>query len=115
MKYETKLLQRYFKKVHPLTAAKISHSDKDQVSSQNSRAKGLGLSGAFTVGNWREVKRRQRLRCGFCGRKKFLTIDHIVPLSRGGTNSYCNIQALCQSCNSSKGDKTWDEYLRGFC
>lgn len=34
-----------------------------------------------------------------------LTIDHIHPTSRGGTNAVKNIQCLCYSCNSNKGNK----------
>jgi len=39
------------------------------------------------------------------------TVDHIVPLSRGGTNFVSNIQLLCEHCNKSKCNKTHDEYL----
>mgnify|MGYP002621032842 FL=1 len=35
-----------------------------------------------------------------------LTVDHIVPLSKGGTNDLANLQVLHRSCNSSKGAKT---------
>lgn len=34
-----------------------------------------------------------------------LTADHIVPLSKGGTNTWDNLQGLCLSCNSAKRDK----------
>jgi 5-methylcytosine-specific restriction endonuclease McrA len=34
------------------------------------------------------------------------TLDHIVPLSKGGLHSYENVQTLCSSCNSQKGNRT---------
>lgn len=37
-------------------------------------------------------------------------VDHIVPLSRGGTHEYENLQCLCKSCNSSKGAKLISEW-----
>lgn len=41
-----------------------------------------------------------------CNQTTNLTIDHIVPLSRGGTDELDNLQFMCKSHNSSKGDKT---------
>lgn len=43
-------------------------------------------------------------RCLKCGCVESLTIDHIVPLSKGGDNSENNLQTLCHRCNSAKGD-----------
>ncbi len=40
-----------------------------------------------------------------CGQTIDLTVDHIVPLSRGGSDELSNLQFLCRSHNSSKGDK----------
>lgn len=37
------------------------------------------------------------------GRRSGITIDRVVPLSRGGTNDILNLQPLCHSCNSQKG------------
>lgn len=42
-------------------------------------------------------------RCGATGASAELTIDHITPVSLGGTNAEANLQALCRSCNSRKG------------
>ena len=44
--------------------------------------------------------------CVQCGRTSDLTVDHIRPRSRGGTNDRSNLQVLCRSCNSSKGNRT---------
>lgn len=47
--------------------------------------------------------------CVFCGASENLTIDHIVPVSRGGTDDIDNLQAACRRCNSSKGNSSHDE------
>ena len=43
--------------------------------------------------------------CVFCGAVDDLTVDHIVPLSRGGNDDRDNLQTLCRSCNSGKRDR----------
>lgn len=50
-----------------------------------------------------EVFARGGFQCRICGSHDDLTLDHIVPLSRGGRNEPSNLQALCRSCNSRKG------------
>jgi 5-methylcytosine-specific restriction endonuclease McrA len=47
-------------------------------------------------------------KCLVCGSTGKLTMDHIVPISRGGVHSVANIQPLCRSCNSKKHAKTID-------
>lgn len=48
---------------------------------------------------------RDAYTCGYCGKvgKKGLTLDHIVPKSRGGTNDPSNLVAACMPCNNWKG------------
>lgn len=41
----------------------------------------------------------------------FMDVDHKLPLKRGGTNDFENLQMLCRNCNSKKGAKTMDEWL----
>lgn len=49
------------------------------------------------------VFERDGFRCVHCGVATNLSVDHIVPLSRGGTDGFENLQTLCLRCNSSKG------------
>lgn len=44
--------------------------------------------------------------CQHCGTTERIEMDHIIPLSKGGTNHIDNLQPLCRSCNSKKGDRT---------
>ncbi len=45
------------------------------------------------------------LRCAKCGAGHDLTVDHIVPRSKGGKNDASNLQWLCRTCNSAKGNR----------
>lgn len=56
----------------------------------------------------RGVLRRDGNRCGYCG-KAASTIDHVLPRSRGGKNSWENLVACCLRCNNVKSDRTPQE------
>lgn len=56
----------------------------------------------------RGVLRRDLHRCAYCG-KAASTIDHVLPRSRGGQDSWANLVACCVRCNGVKGDRTPDE------
>lgn len=51
------------------------------------------------------VMERDEYRCVTCGTHKNLTCDHIVPESKGGPTSFDNLQTMCRSCNSRKGNR----------
>ena len=53
-----------------------------------------------------EVFRRDNHLCLKCGAEDGLSIDHIVPVSKGGQNALDNLQTLCMPCNISKGVAT---------
>ncbi len=59
---------------------------------------------------------RDRYRCQYCGRhltelkpRESLTRDHVVPLSRGGTNDWTNVVTACGPCNTRKGNRLPEE------
>lgn len=52
----------------------------------------------------REVWRRDEGKCRKCGSRSNLEYDHIIPVSRGGSNTARNIELLCEACNRSKSD-----------
>jgi len=55
---------------------------------------------------------RDKFRCQYCGEKKGatdLTLDHIMPRSRGGDNSPINVVTACIKCNSRKSNRTPEE------
>ena len=59
--------------------------------------------------NKQNVIRRDGHKCQYCCNifsASELTLDHVVPKSRGGTTCYENVVACCRDCNTKKGDKT---------
>lgn len=54
------------------------------------------------------VLRRDKHTCAYCGAKAN-TVDHVLPRSRGGADSWINLVAACQTCNGRKGDRTPSE------
>lgn len=54
----------------------------------------------------RELLRRDRHTCQYCGYTKQLTIDHVLPLSKGGKHTWDNVVIACAPCNQRKGDRT---------
>jgi len=57
----------------------------------------------------REVFRRDSHTCQYCGSTKHLTLDHVLPRSKGGTHTWDNVVAACERCNSAKGDRLLHE------
>ena len=51
------------------------------------------------------IYKRDRNTCQYCGSTTRLTIDHVLPRSRGGEDSWENLVVACSSCNTKKGNK----------
>ena len=67
-----------------------------------------GISGSHIWGEWQILKAQYDFTCPSCGKREpeiKLTEDHIIPVSRGGSDNIENIQPLCLSCNMRKYTK----------
>ena len=72
------------------------------------RARKRGVEGSFTDNEWQQLCNQYNNRCANCGKQGKLAADHVIPLSRGGSNSIENIQPLCKLCNCRKHVKATD-------
>lgn len=58
-----------------------------------------------------QIYERDGHRCHYCGSPERLTVDHKHPISLGGSDDDGNLVACCKFCNSSKGVKTYEEFI----
>lgn len=72
------------------------------------RARKRANGGTYTAREWRDLCAKYDHRCLCCGEAKPLTPDHVIPISRGGSNDISNIQCLCLDCNLRKHTKSTD-------
>lgn len=71
--------------------------------SRRRAAKRSGDSCAVSAGDWEKIVHRSGGHCFYCGVAADLTMDHVVPLARGGRHAIGNLVASCDFCNKSKG------------
>lgn len=64
--------------------------------------------GSHTLSEWNELKIKFNNKCALCKEEKKLTKDHIVPISKGGSDYIVNIQPLCRNCNSKKHNHIYE-------
>jgi len=85
------------------------------IENQNYRARRLNADGHFCETDIQKLFQIQKGRCAYCPRilkgKRIKSIDHKIPLSRGGSNWPNNLQLVCFSCNAKKGSRTHDEFV----
>jgi len=69
------------------------------------RLREISLPNTLTAEEWVQIKKQFKHRCIYCGEKKPLTHEHIIPLSRGGGFTKDNILPACKECNSRRGNR----------
>lgn len=111
-KYRTKDEER---KAGLVSARKsyLKHIDTRRFYYRQLNHKRRRATGSHSREDWEKLKAKYNHCCAICGMQEpfteqqyqFLTEDHIVPVSKGGSNDIENIQPLCKSCNSRKHNK----------
>lgn len=88
------------------------HPEISQVGHEQYRARLFNSEGSFTVDEFRQKCLEYNNSCAYCKQEcESLTVDHVIPLSKGGSNYISNIVPACLSCNSKKRDLSVDEFL----
>ncbi len=91
------------------------HTHRAMVQHANNRARLLSLPATLTLEDWLEILAQAGGRCVYCHETvgPRLTLDHAIPLSRGGASSRENVVAACDACNRAKNGRTPEEFLSG--
>lgn len=66
----------------------------------------------YTTLNRQNVYKRDGFKCAYCGNKKSLTWDHIVPECEGGKTTWTNLVTCCKQCNNEKDRMSVEEFCQ---
>lgn len=97
---------------------RAAHPDKAATNLRNYKARKCAAQGTHTATDIEAQYQLQERRCKYChctmtdtpNLPNSRTVDHVIPLSRGGRNDLSNLVIACQHCNFSKGDKLLSEW-----
>jgi len=81
-----------------------------QNAKRRARKKENGGDGV-TAEDWSEMLARAEGKCIYCGGSGGLTMDHVVPISRGGKDGPCNVVPACSQCNYDKNAKKPEDWV----
>lgn len=81
------------------------NKERSRVIKENRRSK---ENGKISSKDWTALLKKYGNKCLACGSVKRITMDHVVPLSKGGKHHIDNIQPLCKTCNQKKFTKIID-------
>jgi len=72
----------------------------------------LNNGNTLTNDEWQENLKYFDYSCAYCGSDKSITKDHVIPLTKGGTTSKCNVIPACNSCNTSKLNYDFEKWYK---
>ena len=79
------------------------------IRTQNRRAE-VSTRGTITKEVWFNILHEFGNACAYCGATEGLTVEHVLAIHNGGSNTACNVIPACKSCNSSKGTRLLEEW-----
>ena len=100
-----KELKNYIESIEGYESAKKEVSERLKEVYDGAKAAGFDV---------KTIRKRMNIfkGCCYCGTKEKLTMEHLMPISKGGDHSENNLFGACFSCNSSKQDRDFKEWYR---
>jgi 5-methylcytosine-specific restriction endonuclease McrA len=114
-----KVYQQAYRKRHPERRREIgkrwrqNHPDRKRADTLNRIARLKKAEGSYTPDDVARIYEQQKGCCAYCGKpvNDNYHVDHVIPISRGGTNYPENLAIACPFCNDSKGSKLLSEWI----
>lgn len=94
-------------------------AERRRAADRERAAEYLSLGWRLPAREWAEISeavyRRDGFACAYCGSTVGpFSIDHVTPVSRGGTHDFENLVVACRSCNSAKGNRPVHEFVESL-
>jgi 5-methylcytosine-specific restriction endonuclease McrA len=97
-------------------AYRAAHPEKRAAHHRNRRARKRAAPGKHTAADIQQLLLFQKKKCACCRKSiaKSYHVDHVIPLSKGGSNDPHNLQLLCPTCNLKKHDKHPIDFMQSL-
>jgi len=110
IRLRSRISQAKNKEARAAYASEWVKANPEKNRAKRSRRRALELSAKTYLVTSQDMGKLYSKKCVYCGSMEKIEIDHVIPLSRGGSHSIGNLVPSCQYCNRSKGSKTIMEW-----